>query len=120
MEYFEKDKVVVERYLDTLHQREQLPSKVHAVHERPRNAARVRLRVWAMVPVCSSWTKCHSRSSSCSCAFEYVRHLGIRVRDIEKVEFNSGSHGFDATVPTRYTVKDAADRIQNHDGSTSK
>ena len=119
MEYVEESEAVSLNY-GPIYQTRHLLSEVHAVHERPRNAARVRLRMWAMVPVCSSWTICHSRSSSCACAFEHVRHLGIRVRDIEKIEFNSGGHGFGATVPTRYTIKNAADRVEDHDGSTSK
>lgn len=105
---------------DPTHQRELIPSEVHAIHARPRNAARVRLRVRIVVPLCRTRPWYHCGSAPCACTLKYLHDLGIGEWDIEKVQFDTcgdrtGPH-FLATA----TVKDVADRIKGDDGDASQ
>jgi len=105
---------------DSVHQRGNVPSQVHGVHERTGNAARVRLRVRLVVRQCSSWTICHRRSPPCACALKRVYDLGIRVGDIEEVIVYPRRNRVSTGFVVQATVKDAAHREQDNNGSTSQ
>lgn len=116
----EEGKVVRYEFYDSIHQTEHLSQQVHTIHERPRNAARVRLRVRFVVPFRKPWEDSNRGQTTRSRAYEHLYDLGIRKRDIEKIEFYPDSHFFGETIIATATIKDAADRIQSHSRDASK
>lgn len=105
---------------DSIHQARDVPVQVHGVHERPRNSARVRLRLRFVVSQCCFGTRSDCGQAPCPCALEHVRHLGVRERDIEKVVISEISYFTFPDLLATVTIKNAADRIENHDGSAAR
>lgn len=120
--YLYKHNALYRRYVDngSIHKGEHIPSEVHDVHERPRNSARVRLRLRFVVAVCSSRSWSDSRQAARTSASQYLHDFGIRERDIEKIEFHQDSYWLGPFAIATATIKNAADRIEDNDGSTSQ
>lgn len=105
---------------DPAYQDQFLPRPVHEIHERPRNAARVRLRLRTVVSLSDLGPFGYSGQAARSSALEYLRNLGIRIRDIEKVDVHPFSNFAAPHVSITAIVENAADRIESDDGSASQ
>lgn len=105
---------------DPIHQTEHVPRQVHAVHERPRNAARVRLRLRALVPLRDLGPLCDSGQTASACASQYLRYLGVRVRHFEEVKFYTRGNFYCKRLSITAIIENAADRIEDHNGSASQ
>lgn len=105
---------------DSTHQGGNIPPQVHEVHGSARNSARVRLRLWFVVPIGSNGEERHCGPAAGTCALKHVRYFGVRERDIEKIVLSPCGHWSNPRVLATFIIKNAADRIEDNNGSTSK
>ncbi len=73
-----------------------------------------------VVPQCSIGEISNCGQTACACALKHVRDLGVREWHIEKIVLYPRLGWHRAFFHVTATIKDAANREQDHDGSAAQ